>query len=84
MMDTLIQLQSLFLKFLQYYGGAITAGYFPNPNLNNIPYDSGSSASSLFTYKILQSFDIEKYKILENYNYYLSVLQSKFFIIKMI
>ena len=64
---------AIMIKFLQYYGGAITAGYFPNPNLNNIPYDSGSSASSLFTYKILQSFDIEEYKILENFNYYLSV-----------
>ena len=31
---------SIFCKYLQYYGGAITAGYFYNPTLKNISFDS--------------------------------------------
>ena len=31
---------SLILKYLQYYGGGITIGYFGHPNKTNIPYDS--------------------------------------------
>ena len=70
---------AIMIKFLQYYGGAITAGYFPYPNLDDIPYDSGSSASALFSYKILQSFNIEEYKKLEDLNLYLSVPGAQIF-----
>ena len=70
---------AVMIKFLQYYGAAITVGYFPYPNLNNIPFDSGSSASALFSYKILQSFNIDEYKKLEKLNLYLSVPGAQIF-----
>ena len=70
---------AIMIKFLQYYGGGITAGYFQNPNINNIPYDSGSCASALFSYNILQTLDIKEYKILDKYNCYLSVPGAQIF-----
>jgi hypothetical protein len=60
---------SLFLKFLQYYGGAITVGYYPNPNLENIPYDSGLSPSSILTQDSLGNLDASGLNKLKNYNY---------------
>ena len=38
-----------FMKYLQYNGGAITAGYFSHPLKSNIPFDSGSNPSILFS-----------------------------------
>ena len=72
---------SLLLKYLQYYGGAITAGYFPNPNLESIPYDSSLSPSAIFTPEILNGLDVEGYSILSkkfNYNLILAGIQSFF------
>jgi len=40
---TLLSQNSLFIKYFQYYGGGIVAGYFGNPNKRNIPFDSGQS-----------------------------------------
>ena len=40
---------SLLIKHLQYYGGGITAGYFVNPNLDTIPFDSSLSPSSIIS-----------------------------------
>ena len=57
---------AMLVKYLQYYGGAITAGYFLNPKLNNIPFDSGISGSILFPYKIINNLDIEDYIKLYN------------------
>ena len=37
-----------FIKYLQYYGGAITAGFFGNPILYDTAFDSGQSSSSIF------------------------------------
>ena len=37
-----------FIKYMQYYGGCITVGYFGNPKLNGTPFDSGQSSSSVF------------------------------------
>ena len=70
---------AIMIKFLQFYGGAITAGYFPIPNLNNIPYDNGQSASALFSYKILENFNIKEYNALDNFNCYLSVPGAQIF-----
>ena len=53
---------ALFLKYLQYYGGAITAGYFINPSISNIPFDSGLSPSITFDYIRLQLLSPEGYK----------------------
>ena len=55
---------AMLLKYLQYYGGGITAGYFLNPNLENITYNSGISPSALFTHQILQYFTPTGYNIL--------------------
>ena len=61
---------SLLLKYLQYYGGGITAGYFSNPNLENIPYDSSLSPSSIFSSDLLLYLNVNGYKTLYNkYNY---------------
>ena len=70
---------AIMIKLLQYYGGAITVGYFPYPNLNDIPFDSGSSASALFSYKVLQGFNFDEYKKLEKLNLYLSVPGAQIF-----
>ena len=63
----------IFMKFLQYYGAAITAGYFPNQKLGNIPYDSGTCASALFLYNTLENLDFEEYKNLDKFNFHLNV-----------
>ncbi len=70
---------AIMIKFLQYYGGAITAGYFINPNIGKIPFDSGSCASALFAYNILENLDIEEYKNIDNMNCYLSVPGAQIF-----
>ena len=56
-------------KYLQYYGGAITAGYFPNPHLKKNNFDSGSCASVLYSYEIIEKFNFEEYKQLNELNY---------------
>ena len=53
---------AMFLKYLQYYGGAITAGYFINPNISDIPFDSGLSPSITFDYIRLRLLSPEGYK----------------------
>ena len=55
---------SLLLKYIQYYGGAITAGYFTNPNLNDIPYDSSLSPSSILGPEALDLLQPKGYKTL--------------------
>ena len=61
---------SILLKYMQYYGGAITAGYIANPNLDNIPYDSSLSPSSILSPTILQELGNTGYNTLSNnYNY---------------
>lgn len=57
---------------MQYYGGAITSGYFPNPNLN-IPYDSCVSSSSVFNSYMLEILEPEGYYILKDYNFTITV-----------
>ena len=64
---------SLLLKFLQYYGGGITAGYFINPNLNNVPFDSSLSPSSVFPPDYVKQLEPKGYNTLNNkYNYQMS------------
>ena len=65
---------SLLLKYLQYYGGAITAGYFCNPNFENIPFDSSLSPSAIFTPDMLYYLEPKGYKTLSNdYDYELII-----------
>ena len=60
---------AMLTKYLQYYGGAITAGYFPNPLLKKNNFDSGSCASALYSFAIIEKFDFEEYKKLNELNY---------------
>ena len=61
---------SIFCKYLQYYGGAITAGYFYNPTLKNISFDSSLSPTILYDFDILQILSPEGYKPLyDNYKF---------------
>ena len=57
---------ALLIKYIQYYGGGITAGYFPYPKLENNIFDSGLSATNLFTSNNLDKLDIKEYKTLKN------------------
>ena len=56
---------SIFLKYLQYYGGGITVGYFGNPNKKNFPYDSSVSPSAILSDYALSKASNE-YKQFEN------------------
>ena len=70
---------SLLLKYLQYYGGAITAGYFTNPNLDKIPFDSSLSPSSILTSDALDLLKPKGYETLSNkykYKFILPVTQT--------
>lgn len=48
---------SIFTKYLQYYGGAITVGYSLNPKLENIPFDSGNSPTPIFSEPLMNAFN---------------------------
>ena len=53
---------AIFLKYMQYYGGGITVGYFSHPNVSKSQFDSGLSPSVIFDYLYLQLFSPEGYK----------------------
>lgn len=48
---------SIFTKYLQYYGGAITVGYSLNPKLENDTFDSGNSPTPIFTEPVMNAFN---------------------------
>jgi hypothetical protein len=56
---------SMFTKYLQYYGGAITVGYSLNPKLENITFDSGNSPSPVFFKEIVHEFNITGFEELD-------------------
>ena len=70
---------SIFLKYLQYYGGGITVGYFPNPNLKDVPYDSSLSPSSILTEDLLRLLIPDGYKALNNLGYNFIITGSQTF-----
>ena len=47
----LVSVDAVFMKSFQYYGAGIVAGYFGNPNKNEIPFDSAQSCASLINQK---------------------------------
>ena len=61
---------AIFIKYLQYYGGAITAGYFQNQNLklNETLFNNGLSPSVLFIHDILKYLEPKGYEELYNTN----------------
>lgn len=71
---------SLLFKFLQYYGGCISVGYFPNPNLPKEYYDSSLSPSSILAQDALKFFQPDGFKTLsEKYNYEFVITGSQIF-----
>ena len=72
---------SLLFKFLQYYGGCISVGYFPNPNLKGKEYyDSSLSPSSILTQDTLKVFQPDGFKTLsDRYNYEFVITGSQIF-----
>ena len=56
---------SMFIKYLQYYGGAITVGYSLNPKLENITFDSGNSPTPVFFDEIVHEFNITGFEELD-------------------
>ena len=53
---------AIFLKYLQYYGGGITVGFFSHPNVSKTDFDSGISPSLIFDSYRLQILSPEGYK----------------------
>lgn len=71
---------SLLFKFLQYYGGCISVGYFPKPNLKKEYYDSSLSPSSILEHSSLSVFNPDGFKTLsEKYNYNFIITGSQIF-----
>ena len=64
---------SILLKYLQYYGGGITVGIYQHPNKRNVPFDSSTSPSPVFTHGHLMKFS-DEYRIMnELYNFKLQL-----------
>ena len=58
---------SMFLKFLQYYGGGITVGIFGHPRKKNIPFDSSLSPTTVFGNETLYEFSEDYKELYDNY-----------------
>ena len=59
---------SMFLKFLQYYGGGITVGIFGHPRKKNIPFDSSLSPTTIIENETLYEFSEDYKELYDNYN----------------
>ena len=71
---------SLFIKILQYYGGGIIVGYFGNPNIKNIPFDSSLSPSGVFKNDTLYNINPDAYKKLhDKYGITMTITGIQFF-----
>ena len=67
---------SCVIKYLQYYGGGITAGYFGNPNKANIPYDSSLHTTGFYPkspYDILLFMSPEYQVLFTKYTFYIQM-----------
>ena len=64
---------SLFLKYLQYYGGGITVGIFGHPGKKNIPFDSSLSPSAIIENDTLYEVSEDYRKLRDNYNFTLQM-----------
>ena len=60
---------SVFLKFLQYYGGGITVGYFGHPGKKNIPFDSSLSPSPPIQNETLYVLSEDYRELWDNYKF---------------
>ena len=50
----LVSVDAVFMKSFQYYGAGIVAGYFGNPNKNNVPFDSAQSCGIFINQKAFE------------------------------
>jgi hypothetical protein len=72
---------SMFLKYLQHYGGGIVVGYFGNPSKNeNIPFDSSLSPSGIISIDALSLWNKNFEALKTNYSTFLqfALIQSFF------
>ena len=61
---------SLFIKYLQYFGGAIIVGYLGNSKNNNKLFESAVSPTPYFSQEIIKILSPTSYNILKNkYNF---------------
>ena len=70
---------SIFIKYLQYYGGAIIAGFFGDPRLKNVIFDSGQSASSIFYNDTLYFISNSYRNLNDNYNISMNMPGNQYF-----
>ncbi len=64
---------------MHYYRDAITVGYYPNPNLDKIPYESSLSPTIILTQDALSSLAASGLNNLEKYNYNFIITESQSF-----
>ena len=60
---------SLLIKYLQYYGGGITVGFFGNPKEDNIPFDSSQSPSGIYSKETLYKISDGYKQLYKNYKF---------------
>ena len=60
---------SLLFKYLQYYGGGITVGYFGNPKEDKIVFDSSQSPTAILANDSLYKISDEYKELCDKYNF---------------
>lgn len=68
---------SCILKYLQYYGGGITCGYFGNPNKKNIPYDSSLHTTAFYPEQLYYYISDEIRKLNDDYKFRIQMPSSR-------
>ena len=65
--------KSLFINYLQYYGGGITVGYFGNPNKKNSRFDSSLSSSIIYSHNKLKDISYVYKKLYDEYGFSMNI-----------
>ena len=64
---------SLLLKYLQYYGGGITVGYFGSPKDDNIEFDSSQSPSAILPGDVIYNISNAYKELSDKYGFIMQV-----------
>lgn len=70
---------SVLIKYMKYYGGGITVGYFGNPNIKNIPFDGSISASGIFKNDTLYKISPEYRQLHDKYGITMTITGRQLF-----
>ena len=65
--------KSLFINYLQFYGGGITVGFFGNPNKKNYKFDSSLSSSIIYSHNKLKDISYVYKKLYEEYGFSMNI-----------